>query len=103
MSVNIVLLCAGGMSTSILMKRIEKAAVERNFCCEVNAYGVHRAKDVVPDADIVLVGPQVRFHLESLQKTYPDKEISVIDMKDYGTMNGDNVIDTVIRILKIAS
>ena len=46
--INIVLLCAGGMSTSILAKNIEEAALELGFECKVNAYGVPKARDVVP-------------------------------------------------------
>lgn len=45
--INIVLLCAGGMSTSILAKNIEEAALELGFKCKVNAYGVPKARDVV--------------------------------------------------------
>lgn len=33
--INIVLLCAGGMSTSILAKNIEEAALELGFECKV--------------------------------------------------------------------
>lgn len=101
MKTNIVLLCAGGMSTSILMKNIEKAALEMNFDCCVNAYGVARARDVVPSADIVLIGPQVRFTLGELVKNFPDKVISVIDMKVYGTMNGSKIIESVIEQLNL--
>lgn len=101
MPINIVLLCAGGMSTSILMKNIEVAASEINFKCIVNAYGVYKAKDVVANADIVLVGPQMRYALPGLIETYPEKPISVIDMRDYGTMNGHNVIKTVKQIFKL--
>lgn len=93
--INIVLLCAGGMSTSILAKNIAEAALELGFECKVNAYGVPKARDVVPEADIVLIGPQVRFAINKLKKEFPTKDISVIDMRDYGMMDGKNVINTI--------
>ena len=93
--INIVLLCAGGMSTSILAKNIEEAALELGFECKVNAYGVPKARDVVPEADIVLIGPQVQFAINKLKKEFPTKDISVIDMRDYGMMAGKNVINTI--------
>lgn len=99
--INIVLLCAGGISTSILAKNIEEAALELGFDCKVNAYGVPKARDVVPKADIVLVGPQVRFAIDKLKKEFPSKDISVIDMRDYGRMNGINVILTIKERLSL--
>ena len=83
------------MSTSILAKNIEEAALELGFECKVNAYGVPKARDVVPEADIVLIGPQVRFAINKLKKEFPTKDISVIDMRDYGMMDGKNVINTI--------
>ena len=102
MKTNIVLLCAGGMSTSILMNKMRAAAQEIDFACEVNAYGVAQAPRVVPEADIVLIGPQVRFTIDRLKVSYPDKKIFVIDMKDYGTMNGPKIIENVIEILGVS-
>lgn len=93
--INIVLLCAGGMSTSILAKNIEEAALELGFECKVKAYGVPEARDVVPEADIVLIGPQVRFAINKLKKEFPTKDISIIDMRDYAMMDGKNVINTI--------
>ncbi len=83
------------MSTSILAKNIAEAALELGFECKVNAYGVPKARDVVPEADIVLIGPQVRFAINKLKKEFPTKDISVIDMRDYGMMDGKNVINTI--------
>lgn len=101
MTTNIVLLCAAGMSTSVLVRKIQEAAKEIEFDCTVNAYGVSEAKSVVPDADVVLLGPQVRFLLKKVQADFPEKQVAVIDMRDYGTMNGLNVINTVKSILSI--
>ena len=48
--VNIVLMCAGGMSTSVLVRKIRAAAEEEGFECEVNAYSVGEARKVGPGA-----------------------------------------------------
>ena len=40
---NIVLMCAGGMSTSIIMKNIKKAADAEGLECEVSAHAVSEA------------------------------------------------------------
>lgn len=96
---NIVLLCAAGMSTSILVRKIQEAAQAQEYACDVNAYSLSDAGRYVPDADVVLLGPQVRFNLSKLQTAYPDKKIAVIDMRDYGTMNGVNVVKTIRTLL----
>ncbi len=89
---NIVLLCAAGMSTSMLVSKMQKAAADMGFESTIAAYALGDAPNVVPAADIVLLGPQVRFNQKKLQTAYPGKIVECIDMRDYGTMNGEAVI-----------
>lgn len=89
---NIVLLCAAGMSTSLLVTKMREAAAKEGFECEINAYSLTEAKNVVPAADIVLLGPQVRFNQKRLKGEFADKTIECIEMRDYGTMNGPAVL-----------
>lgn len=92
---NIVLLCAAGMSTSMLVNKMKTAAAEMGYECEINAYGLSEAPNVVPAADIVMLGPQVRFNQKKLAERYPDKIVECIDMRMYGTMNGKGVVDVI--------
>ncbi len=92
---NIVLLCSGGMSTSILVNKIKEVADGEGYPITIAAYGMSEAPVVVPDADIVLLGPQVRFSQGDLKKKFPEKIIDVIDMRAYGTMNGAAVLKTI--------
>ena len=57
----IVLLCAAGMSTSMLVQRMRENAAQIGYECQVDAYPISDAKRGASDADIVLLGPQVRF------------------------------------------
>ena len=90
---NIVLLCAAGMSTSLLVTKMRNAAADQGFECDINAYSLAESSNVVPAADIVLLGPQVRFNQKRLTADYPEKIIECIDMRAYGTMNGEAVIN----------
>jgi cellobiose PTS system EIIB component len=90
---NIVLICAAGMSTSMLVTKMEKAAAEEAYDCHIQAYAVNEAPNVIPTADVVLLGPQVRFNLKNFRVQYPDKKIELIDMQLYGTMNGKAVFE----------
>lgn len=58
---NIVLMCAGGMSTSIIMKNIKKAADAEGLECEVSAHAVSEAATIGRNADCILLGPQVGY------------------------------------------
>jgi len=96
---NIVLICAAGMSTSLLVSKMEKAAAEEGYDCHIQAYAVNEAPSVIPGADVVLLGPQVRFNLKDFRSKFPDKKIELIDMVQYGTMNGKAVFDTAKKLI----
>ena len=53
--------------------------------------------------DCVLLGPQVRSNLgnikEEAAKVNPGLPVDVIDMKDYGTMNGEKVYNYAKKLM----
>ena len=94
----ILLLCAGGMSTSLLMNKMYKAAEEINLEIEIDARPIGAAELYVDSADIVLIGPQVRFQKAQVDKLVNGRiPVEIIDMKLYGTMNGKVILDNVIE------
>ncbi len=96
----ILLVCNAGMSTSILVREMEKAAKEQQLELEVTAMGFTQAEKVLLDWDIVMLGPQVRHQLTGLQKAAEGKvPIEVINMRDYGMMNGANVLKRALEII----
>lgn len=95
----IVLLCAAGMSTSMLVNKMVQEAKKENYECEINAYAISTVATTGADADIILLGPQVRFRKAEVEKECPGKPVECIDMQAYGTMNGKKVLDKVRSIL----
>ena len=96
----ILLVCNAGMSTSILVREMEKAAKEQQLELEVTAMGFTQAEKVLLDWDIVMLGPQVRHQLTGLQKSAEGKvPVEVINMRDYGMMNGANVLKRALEII----
>lgn len=95
----IVLLCSAGMSTSLLVTKMRQHAAEIDYAVEVDAYSVSEATREAKDADLVLLGPQVRFNLSAIQKQLPGKPVDVIDMRAYGMMDGAAVIKQAKEIL----
>lgn len=96
---NIVLLCNMGMSTSLMVNKMRAAAKDSGYECEINAYALQKANEIIPTADILLVGPQIAFELDRLQREYPDKQIEAIEMMDYGRMDGKKVLEHVKAVL----
>ena len=95
----IVLLCAGGNSTSLLMNIMKSYAESIGFEMEIGAYGVHEAAEAGKGADIILLGPQVRFNLEEVKKVCPGIQVEAMNMMDYGTMNGEKIVKHVIEVV----
>ncbi len=95
----IVLLCSAGMSTSYLVRKMEESAKDQGYDVTISAHSVSDAKNVGKEADIILLGPQIRFNLANVQEQLPNIPVSVIDMKSYGTMDGAAVIAEVKKIL----
>ncbi|VFS67316.1 N,N'-diacetylchitobiose-specific phosphotransferase enzyme IIB component [Kluyvera cryocrescens] len=62
----IFLCCAAGMSTSMLVERMKQSAASRDIAVEITAVPVSEFGQIVEEADVILLGPQVKFQLQSL-------------------------------------
>ncbi|MGN1406273.1 MAG: PTS sugar transporter subunit IIB [Erysipelotrichaceae bacterium] len=94
------LFCAAGMSTSLLVKKMQDYAASINYECDICAYSVSEVADKGADADICLLGPQVRFELNNVKAKLPEGKIVMpIDMMAYGMMDGKAVIESVKKEL----
>ena len=96
---NIVLFCAAGMSTSLLVNKMKAAAEAEGLDYQIAAYPISETANYGPEADIILLGPQVKYKLKDTQAQFPGKPVEAINMQDYGLMNGTNVIKRVKEVL----
>ena len=87
----ILLVCAGGMSTGLLMKKMEAYWKENNQDHSINAVGLSEYKDVYKDYDIVMVGPQVGYRLKNI-KAETGLPADVIPSYDYAIANCPNIM-----------
>lgn len=87
---NILLVCAGGMSTSILMKKMEKYWEEKGEKLNIKAAGLSSYKEEAKGFDIILVGPQVRYKLDEIRKV-TSLPTEMINGLDYAMGNCDNI------------
>ena len=90
--VTIMLACAAGMSTSLLVTKMQAAADEKGLDAEIFAVPAQEVDDIILEkkVDVLLLGPQVRYLLDQFTEKLAQKNIpvGVIPMVDYGMMNG---------------
>ena len=97
----ILLCCAAGMSTSLLINKMKSEAEKRGIEVKIWAEPLDRAKEEFAKADVVLLGPQVKYALTAAKKIAEENSINidVINMVDYGMMNGAKVLDQALKLL----
>lgn len=93
---HIMLVCAGGMSSSLLVVKMQSYAKQTEGHYNIFALSSQEAVSYIKktSVDVVLLGPQIGYLLNDFKKKLKDLNIpvAVIPMLDYGRMNGENVI-----------
>lgn len=94
------LFCSAGMSTSLLVTKMQAAAEKRGLTAMIDAYPESTIDKETDDCDVALLGPQVRFMLSGAKKICEPKgvPVDVIPMQDYGLMNGEKVLDLALKL-----
>ena len=96
----ILLVCSAGMSTSMLVKRMEEADKKQNYEVFIEAHAANEVRTIGKNWDVIMLGPQVRFQLKEFKAFYPDKPIDSIEMRSYGRMDGESVLNHAKALLK---
>ncbi|WP_100487009.1 PTS sugar transporter subunit IIB [Sporolactobacillus pectinivorans] len=98
----IVLCCAAGMSTSLLVSKMETASKLQNKDNTIIAIPAEQVPSEIDSADVLLLGPQVRYLLAKFKKLGEEKNVpvDVIGSIEYGTMNGEKVLAQAERLIK---
>ena len=80
------LFCAAGMSTSLLVKKMEEAAVQKGKDVDIKAFPFTDMEREIEGIDVALLGPQVGFQLNRAKEICEPKgvPVDVIPMQDYG-------------------
>ncbi len=89
----ILLICAAGMSTSLVVNKMKEVTKEQGKEYEIEAMAANTAIDVAGDWDVLLFGPQLRFKIPVFKKKFADKPIDAIPPQFYGTANGAAILE----------
>ena len=98
------LVCCAGMSTSMIVRKMEEEIRKQDLDVEVSATSVNAALDEATagkfDADVVLVGPQMRFALKNIQEKVGDIPVKDIDMRMYGLMDAKGILQMGLDLME---
>ena len=78
------LVCATGMSTSLLVNRMKETAETKEIEFQIEAHPVGQIEKYGEAADDILLGPQVRYELKNVKKMFLDQPVEIINMQDMG-------------------
>jgi len=88
--VKILLICAAGMSTSLVVKRMKEIAPEGTII----EYGTgSEVENKIKDFDVVLVGPQLRYKKDQLLEMAEKNNVPIdfIDVVTYGRIMTEKI------------
>lgn len=99
--IKIRLFCAGGMSTSLLVRKMEEAAAAAGVEADIRAHGVGGIERRIDETvDVVLIGPQVGYQKAAVKKV-TDKfgiPMEVIPMQVYGMVDGKKAFELAMKL-----
>ncbi|MCE9654350.1 PTS sugar transporter subunit IIB [Clostridium celatum] len=96
----IMLACSAGMSTSLLVTKMQDAAKEKGIEAEIWAISEVNLANEIDKCDVLLLGPQVRYVLNKAKTLAEPHGISVevINMIHYGICDGKAVLDRALEL-----
>lgn len=100
---NVLIVCSGGMSSSIVVKALEKEAEKRGKKLQIDSVSTGEYENKLEEGwDIVLVAPQVRHRLSVFEEGAKkfDIPVKVISGEEYGPLGGDKLMNKLEKIIE---
>ena len=103
--IKVVLVCAAGMSSSLLEEKIRQVAAASGQLMELKAVDATTMSlwDYEKDTmDVILVAPQVRFKKRGIIKQAEPYGVIVTDIDTiaYGMVDGEKIFEQVLEVLE---
>lgn len=93
----ILLICAVGMSTSLIVKKMQEIAPAGT---QISADASSNLAEIIDDYDVVLVGPQIRFREAQIRELAAGKniEVGLIEPIWYGRLMAKEILDYALEL-----
>ena|SRR5690625_4012905 len=98
----VLLFCAMGMSSSLVVKSVLEAAKSRNIDLDFKSYSSVNFKEQNYDGiDLILLAPQVHNQMEEVKGFLSHTETPVVKvgLREYGMIEGDKILDQILEAL----
>ena len=98
----IFLLCAVGMSSSLVVQKMREGLAKRNVEADILARSEAEAEEYAREADLILVAPQAAYMVDEIQEICDRYEVkmAVLPGHLYGRMDADKLAEFVIPLLE---
>ena len=93
----ILLVCASGISTNILVKKMEEYVKEQGLDVEVVAKGLGEYGEYFNHFDLILLGPQISYKRKEIEE-HSKKPVLAIPPNDYALGNVKNIFNQINSI-----
>lgn len=96
-SMNIIICCASGLSSSIIAQKMRVEIRSRNLDYKVASINLDDLEGYLNTVDIILVAPQIASQLQFIEKSVEDKGIlvSLISRSDYVNFDGVKLVEQI--------
>lgn len=98
----ILLVCAAGMSTSLLVQKMEKEIRPEDGDVSIKAVPMEQFEEVVTQYDVVLLAPQISFKKKPFTKIAEDNNVplGLISSLEYGRLMAKNILHKAYDLVK---
>lgn len=94
----IYLICNAGMSTGVMKNKLEAVAKDKGVNVEITAIPLSTLESTELNADVYLLGPQIRFAESEVRKVVgEDAFIYVMTPTEFGLMQVEKIWDKLIQ------
>lgn len=90
----ILLVCAAGMSTSLVVEKMKKALGEDEQHFVIDARPADKFEYIISEYDVALLGPQIKFkkaEFSGIARQY-GIPVDLVNTMDYGLCKGDKIL-----------
>lgn len=101
---HILLCCNLGASTGVMVNKMREIAMKseklKGVDIKIEAHPASDLIEYIDDYDVIMLGPQIKHRYNELKEICDSKKkpLEVIDTRDYGTVNGGNILKSAILL-----
>lgn len=99
MTKKLYIFCSAAMSSSAIAAKMQQSADNQNLQIQVQAFAESNLNAKAPEADVIILSPQIRYLEKTVKQTYPNKIVYIIEMTDYIPTKAENILTKTLNLL----